>query len=349
LLARGLCRARSGEPAGAARELASAAQELLGFREALVFLAEDGGLVCRGSVGVPELPAQPPCFAVGEGPVGRAGLAGSSQLWLENGNQELTLLRERLAPLRGSSICPAGTALQSALVAPLRDTETEETLGVLVLVDRLATAGSEASTMASFPPSDAAELEVLLYLAAHSIQENHRRRRNVSHEAFMRLLKEVSRVHTKDLTHITSHLLYHSHDMFECDRCTFFVLDTAKNEYMGHYHVHGEKLEEVNEITVPRQGIVEFVSSTGELVNIPDAWSDRRFSKDSDVTHGFRTRSMLCAPLTSTNGKVIGVLQCINKQRGSPSGTTTRRCWGSSPPSSRTSCKSWASKPTWNL
>lgn len=65
-------------------------------------------------------------------------------------------------------------------------------------------------------------------------------------------------------------------------------------------------------ITVPHgKGIVGWVFANGEPLLIPDAYADDRFYKDADKQTGFRTRSILCAPL-KRNGEVIGVLQLLN-------------------------------------
>jgi len=65
-------------------------------------------------------------------------------------------------------------------------------------------------------------------------------------------------------------------------------------------------------ISVPRgRGIAGWVAERGESLLIPDAYADDRFYQDADKQTGFRTRSILCAPL-KRDGKVIGVLQILN-------------------------------------
>ena len=65
-------------------------------------------------------------------------------------------------------------------------------------------------------------------------------------------------------------------------------------------------------ITVPhRKGIVGWVVERNEPLLIPDAYKDDRFYSDADQKTGFRTRSILCAPLRS-EGKTIGVLEVLN-------------------------------------
>ena len=61
----------------------------------------------------------------------------------------------------------------------------------------------------------------------------------------------------------------------------------------------------------PGRGIVGWVVSHAQTLLIPDAYEDSRFYKEADQQTGFRTRSVLCAPLMR-DGEVIGVLQILN-------------------------------------
>ena len=61
----------------------------------------------------------------------------------------------------------------------------------------------------------------------------------------------------------------------------------------------------------PGQGIAGWVFEKGESQLIPDAYADPRFFSGADKASGFRTRSILCAPL-KWNGAIIGVLQVLN-------------------------------------
>ena len=65
-------------------------------------------------------------------------------------------------------------------------------------------------------------------------------------------------------------------------------------------------------ISVPRgRGIAGWVVTHAESLLIPNAYADARFYKEADLQTGFRTRSILCAPLKH-HGEVIGVLQILN-------------------------------------
>jgi signal transduction histidine kinase len=62
------------------------------------------------------------------------------------------------------------------------------------------------------------------------------------------------------------------------------------------------------------EGIAGWVAQSGETVNIPDAYADPRFAKDVDQRSGFRTRSILCMPMPDHTGKIVGVIQVLNKR-----------------------------------
>jgi sigma-B regulation protein RsbU (phosphoserine phosphatase) len=65
-------------------------------------------------------------------------------------------------------------------------------------------------------------------------------------------------------------------------------------------------------IVVPRgHGISGWVIENGRSLLVPDAYADPRFYVEADRQTGYRTRSIICAPL-SRGGMEIGVLQVLN-------------------------------------
>ena len=76
----------------------------------------------------------------------------------------------------------------------------------------------------------------------------------------------------------------------------------------------GEKEETVKTVTLNMgEGIAGWVAKNGEplIVNAPD--KDPRFFKGVDGKTGYKTRNMICVPV-KTKGRVVGVLEAINKQ-----------------------------------
>ena len=63
-------------------------------------------------------------------------------------------------------------------------------------------------------------------------------------------------------------------------------------------------------------GIAGHVFQTGEGMIIQDAYKDSRFNRGVDEQTGFRTRSILCVPVRTVKGEVIGVSQALNKKKG---------------------------------
>lgn len=63
-------------------------------------------------------------------------------------------------------------------------------------------------------------------------------------------------------------------------------------------------------------GIAGIVAVTGKELIINDAYGDERFNQSTDNKTGFRTKQLLCIPLTNQAGKIVAVLQAINKKTG---------------------------------
>lgn len=103
--------------------------------------------------------------------------------------------------------------------------------------------------------------------------------------------------------------------MLKADRCSVFVVEPATDE-LWTYVAQG--LEGFRMIRIPIAGtsIVAYCARSAEVINIPDAYEDERFDPDVDKQTGYRTRSVLCVPMTNRSGNVIGVFQVLNKKDG---------------------------------
>jgi sigma-B regulation protein RsbU (phosphoserine phosphatase) len=64
------------------------------------------------------------------------------------------------------------------------------------------------------------------------------------------------------------------------------------------------------------QGICGWVAKTGECLTLNNPYKDQRFDSSFDKKSGFKTRSYLCMPLKTFDGKVIGTVQVLNKRKG---------------------------------
>lgn len=109
---------------------------------------------------------------------------------------------------------------------------------------------------------------------------------------------------------------------------TDYVCDALQSE-RGSLYLHDDRTDElftrnvteleIEEIRVPAgKGVVGWVGEHRKTVNIPDAYQDDRWSSETDKRTGFRTRSILAAPVVASHGdRFLGVLQVLNR-RGRP-------------------------------
>jgi len=102
-------------------------------------------------------------------------------------------------------------------------------------------------------------------------------------------------------------------EVMDAERSTLYLMDEAKGQIWSKV-AQGEAM---NEIRVPMGvGIAGHVAKTGETVNIPDAYKDPRFNPEVDRKTGYHTRTILCMPMRNRQGKILGVLQVLNKRNG---------------------------------
>jgi adenylate cyclase len=104
--------------------------------------------------------------------------------------------------------------------------------------------------------------------------------------------------------------------LMQADRSTLFLLDRDRHELWSKVPTADRK--KLLEIRIPmNRGVVGFVASTGQTVNITNAYEDPRFDPTTDRQTGYKTRTILSMPVFNSEGKLIGVTQLINKYQGS--------------------------------
>ncbi|WP_435627020.1 GAF domain-containing protein [Candidatus Ferrigenium straubiae] len=96
-------------------------------------------------------------------------------------------------------------------------------------------------------------------------------------------------------------------------RGSLFLNDPATNELYSRA-VQGNIKREIRMLNT--SGIAGFVFTSGEPLIIHDAYSDSRFNRSIDEQTGFVTQNILCVPIKTLKGEVIGVAQTLNKLKG---------------------------------
>jgi len=128
----------------------------------------------------------------------------------------------------------------------------------------------------------------------------------------LRFLIEASKAlnSTLDLAELISIILDMTSRETGAERATLFLVDSERNELwslvaqgLGH-----------KEIRLPAgRGLAGWVAETGELANLADAHQDPRFDRSFDELFDYRTRTLLVAPVKDRSGRVVGVLELLNK------------------------------------
>lgn len=126
---------------------------------------------------------------------------------------------------------------------------------------------------------------------------------------------------TLDIDALLRLILERTTEALEAERATLYLLEQKQNRRadLQWETVLVSRVMEGggDEITLRLgEGIAGEVAKTGQVANVRDAYADPRFSRTWDDKSGFRTRSVLCVPLKSQLGRIIGVIQVLNKRSG---------------------------------
>lgn len=102
-------------------------------------------------------------------------------------------------------------------------------------------------------------------------------------------------------------------DAMQADRGTIYLLDHGKEELVSRA-AHLPELEEIR--LGVGQGVAGHVAATGEFVNVPVVNEELRFFAGVDSKTGYRTESLVAAPMRDRTGAMLGVVQLLNKRGG---------------------------------
>jgi len=104
-------------------------------------------------------------------------------------------------------------------------------------------------------------------------------------------------------------------DLIQAQAWSLLLVD-EKDHTLSFELVMGEKVDEVRNYRIKiGQGVAGWVVQYKRPLIINDVKKDRRFDARVDLLTGYKTRSVLCAPLIS-RGRIIGAVELINKRRG---------------------------------
>ena len=142
---------------------------------------------------------------------------------------------------------------------------------------------------------------------------------------FEQFLKVIDLINNRSLEPMLDELLetftLKIGQILQADRTTIFVVDETRQELwskVAQGNSEGEGGQSL-ELRIPlSKGIAGYVATTKQALNIPDAYADERFSDATDRQTGYRTRNILCMPVTNNEGKVVAIAQLLNKLAPTP-------------------------------
>ncbi|MBI3095192.1 MAG: GAF domain-containing protein [Rhodocyclales bacterium] len=97
------------------------------------------------------------------------------------------------------------------------------------------------------------------------------------------------------------------------ERGSLFLNDPDTNELYSRV-AQGNIQREIRILNT--SGIAGYVYTAGEALIIQDAYADDRFNRSIDEQTGFTTHNILCVPIKTVKGEIIGVAQTLNKRSG---------------------------------
>jgi adenylate cyclase len=207
-----------------------------------------------------------------------------------------------------------GYRTRNLLCVPIRNNRGE-VIGVTQALNKRA---------GEFDTEDMQALEALSSQAAAALENARmfeRVERSQREEAL--LLDVVSSITSEiKLDPLLEKILAAATQLLGADRGALFLYDAARNELWSR--VAGGEGSGV--IRFPAGvGIAGECFTTGNCINIDDAYRDPRFNQAVDKDTGYRTRNILCMPIATRGGNKVGVMEILNKKNGAFTAGDQRR------------------------
>ncbi len=144
-------------------------------------------------------------------------------------------------------------------------------------------------------------------------KQSHPRSKRTARFSDMLLQVTTDLAKTKSLDEALETLVKITTTTIGAERGTIFLNDAATGELYSRI-AQGSFRREIRILNT--KGVAGWVFTQNKGAIIHDAYKDDRFNKGVDVRTGFRTKSILCAPLRTVSGEEIGVSQILNKIDG---------------------------------
>ncbi|KAJ3407170.1 hypothetical protein HDV05_005559 [Chytridiales sp. JEL 0842] len=119
-----------------------------------------------------------------------------------------------------------------------------------------------------------------------------------------------------ETSQVCQKIITHARDLTNADQASCFLVDSVNGVLYSTVFNSGAAKEKVQ--FPMEKGIAGYVATSGQLVNLKNAYDDSRFNREMDAKTGYHTQSLLCTPIFGPHKNIVGVTYLINKL--SPSG-----------------------------
>ena len=104
--------------------------------------------------------------------------------------------------------------------------------------------------------------------------------------------------------------------LLDAERATVSVVDRERSEVWSRV-LTGSEIREIR-LPLDGRGLAALVARGGGVLRIDDPYGDPRFDASVDAGTGYRSRSLLIAPIDARDRTRLGVLQAMNKRGDAP-------------------------------
>lgn len=213
--------------------------------------------------------------------------------------------------------CMTGYKTRSMLCMPIKDSNGE-VIGVAQVINK--------QQGQCFTPADEKVFESYLQFCGIGLRNAQLYERSQLEVKRNQVLLDLARIIFEEqstIEQIVYRIMTHTQSLLQCERVQILLVhEASRGTFSRVFDLEVKDLQgdDAESRTSPFEsrfpiniGITGHVATTGETVCIADAYQDSRFDPSVDENTPFRHKSILCMPIKNTDGKIVGVVQLVNK------------------------------------
>lgn len=148
--------------------------------------------------------------------------------------------------------------------------------------------------------------------------------RDAKQSSFSRLVQVgISLSSETDLDHLLEKILAEGQDLVGCDAASLFLLDDGDDTPSLLFKLTRNNSTDVpfkeHRLSLDASSIAGYCATTAQTLHIEDAYQlpddcPYHFNRSFDISMGYRTVNLIVLPMIDQGGKVVGVLEFINRK-----------------------------------